>query len=67
MRLVRAIREPSGRILLFDGNSGEPLALHEQYSEPGWVQLLLQAQGRLEGERVEETFLFMPTRDRFRY
>jgi hypothetical protein len=67
MRLVRAVREPSGRILLSDASSGEPLALDRHYTEPGWVQLLLQAEGQLEGELREVTFYFVPSHDRPRF
>jgi hypothetical protein len=67
LRLVRAVREASGRVLVYDAASGEPLSLAEHYSEPAWVQLLLQAQGRLEAPVAEGTFYFAPRRDRARY
>jgi hypothetical protein len=67
MRLVRAVREPSGRILLSDADSGEPLALHRHYSEPAWVQLLLLAEGHLEDDLRELTFPFLPVQDRPRF
>jgi hypothetical protein len=67
MRLVRAVRDPSGRVLLFDADAGEPLLLHRHYSEAGWVQLLLQAEGQLEGDVREITFPFLPVQDRSRF
>jgi hypothetical protein len=66
-RLVRAAREPTGRLALADANTGERLTLHEHYSESGWVQLLLHAEGLLEGEVTDATFLFTPASDRARY
>jgi hypothetical protein len=67
MRLVRAVREPSGRISLGDAETGEPLLLHDHYSESGWVQLLLQAEGHLEDDVRDITFPFLPVRDRSRF
>jgi hypothetical protein len=67
MRLVRAVREPSGRVSLFDADAGEPLLLHHHYSDSGWVQLLLQAEGHLEGDLREITFPFLPVQDRSRF
>ena len=66
-RLVRATREPAGQITLCDAGTGARLALHVHYSEPAWVQLLLQAEGRLEEELTEVIFLFTPTQDRARF
>jgi hypothetical protein len=67
IRRVHALREPSGRVVLLDAESGERLALGAHYSEPAWVQLLLQAEGRLEGGVTEETFHFTPRHFRPRY
>jgi hypothetical protein len=67
MRLVRAVREPSRRVALFDAETGEPLALDRHYSEPGWGQLLLQAEGRLVGDVHEVTFHFLPLHYRPHY
>ena len=66
-RLIRATREATGRLSLVDAETGERLALNAQYTEPGWVQLLLQAEGRLEGGVTEITFLFAPVSDRPRF
>jgi len=67
MRVVNAVREPSGQVSLRDAASGEPLLLHTHYSESGWVQLLLQAEGHLEGDVREITFPFLPAQDRPRF
>lgn len=67
MRQVRAVREPSGKVSLCDAETGEALALHAHYSESGWVQLLLHAEGQLEDAVREITFTFLPVQDRARF
>jgi hypothetical protein len=67
IRRVRATRASTGCLLLVDADTGERLTQSTHYTEPGWVQLLLQAEGRLEADVSEAIFLFVPVSDRPRF